>query len=647
MSKSVVKSTQIYYKSLDSAISKGFLEVGSDLTMKAFDKVKRLASDGLQVRSWVSLDSAQKSSIKMYSAGLAHEPLTEHNRATKRHGLVRAGERFMREFARLDGFNRIHTHMITLTLPNCNKGDLEDAVKDLSSKRRSLSMWLNDPKGNPLSVPVVGTLSAIEITVNRDKKKQKNSYGLYHPHLHLLLAVDGKLAYKKRLLTSKAYKTVRAVPADYATIMDKWGSFFADAELSSKAQFGEETYAKDGGTCSDAILEAVKYVSKSNDYLPSDYEDDWEVSIFAEVFKTIKGLRAHTTGGYWRDGKTLANRLDQKGWLTPFTVAFDMADKRAVTSIYDALTISTELKSGVVGHSHKLTPEELLYYNRDFLSKASFGFPMSKVVAKGSEKGRKALEVMQAIEKRYKMQVGTVDGLLDRLFDQTKFTKAKWHDFSQRLLRMDKDDDNYKKVAELESVNRRAFEAMSALSDAVGDYRTEHKGTDTVIYTRQYHTGLQTTILLTYLADIYYRSGKDKLDASDALTLVKHVFPDVSPISVGIEKECTEFVGSLYEDVKGAYDWHVKTLATDVLASPAGFVNRWYNAWLGTDDGVSYHNVGYRWDLAYIFGNVVDRVYRDGFGPIANSYNYDEHKVEIKISYNRKDKFEGFLASYK
>lgn len=652
MSKLVIKNTQAYYKSVESAVSKGFLQVGEDLTEKSFAGVKRLASDGLQVRSWVSLDSAQKSSIKLYSAGLAHEPLTEHNRATKRHGLVRAGERFMHEFARLDGYEDVHTHMITLTLPNCNKGDLEDTVKDLSSKRWALSKWLNDPKGNPLSVPVVGTLSAIEITVNKDQKKQKNTHGLYHPHLHLLVAVNGKLDYKKRLLTSKGYKTTRAVPGDYATIMDKWGGFFADNALSSKAQFGEETYSKNGGTSSDAILEAVKYVSKSFDYVASDYEDDWEVSVFAEVFKTIKGLQAHTTSGYWRDGKTLANRLDQKGWLAPFTVAFDMADKRAVTSIYDAFTISTESKAGVLSYSHKLTAEEMLYYNRNFLSKASFGFSMASVVERGTEKSRKALKVMQAIEKRYKMQVGTVAGLLDRLIDQTKFTKAKWHDFSQRLLRMDKDDDDYKKVAELEAVNRRAFEAMSALSDAVGDYLTEQRQknagwdveNDVAIYTEPY--GLNGTILLTYLADIYQQSGKDELDAKDALALVRSSSPNISGDDF-LEKEYQRRVVSVYSYVKGCYDWYVKTLPADVLASPAGFVDRCLKASLGESKGLSYRKAGdtSARDLAHVLGDVGGCI-RVDYTPNMVKENA-VYYVKIDISYNRKEKFEEFLASYK
>lgn len=123
---------------------------------------------------------------------IAHAPLKELNESSQRTAKMRTALDVtkmlqLREY----GDATLHAAMATFTIPNCNKGGLNDAVSEMSKLISKLlkalkdgtnnhnGLQLYDYNGNP--VPFIGGLMTIEITINQVKLHDMDSNGLFHP----------------------------------------------------------------------------------------------------------------------------------------------------------------------------------------------------------------------------------------------------------------------------------------------------------------------------------------------------------------------------------------------------------------------------------------------------------------------------------
>lgn len=137
---------------------------------------------------------------------------------------------------------------VTLTCRNCDGEDLSDTIdqlfaglKRLSERKAVKSVWR-------------GMIRTLEVTHNVDP--QSTSYDTYHPHLHLMVAVDE--SYYKRGYISK--------PMLRAMWRDCMGLDY-DPQVDIRACYDATPHA---------VAECSKYACKAKDYL---IMDDWELTI--------------------------------------------------------------------------------------------------------------------------------------------------------------------------------------------------------------------------------------------------------------------------------------------------------------------------------------------------------------------------------
>lgn len=245
---------------------------------------------------------------------IAHAPLRELNEASERTSkmmtvLDTTKMLQLKEF----GSSELHAVMATFTIPNCDKGTLDDAIsemsklisklvkalKDASNNQNGLQLY--DDDGNP--VQFVGALMTIEVTINQKKLHSMDPDGLFHPHVHLVLLTSDDLDEidgRKRLF-------------------NYWQGLNSNYVLSPDAFNLEHAY--DNGETDDAriVSEATKYAAKPSMYkiLPTIKNtqnmktyDQFSLETFVELFKAIKGRQLKRNYGLLLEATGFIN------WIT-------------------------------------------------------------------------------------------------------------------------------------------------------------------------------------------------------------------------------------------------------------------------------------------------------------------------------------------
>ena len=153
---------------------------------------------------------------------------------------------------------------LTLTIPNCSGSDLSKTVV------RLYHAWSKLRKRKRFSDSVCGYFKALEIT--RNTNKRSGSYGTYHPHFHVILAV------KKDYFTSDDY-------IKRSEWLDMWRSCYGDNSITQLDV--RKCYSKNKKrgfkSLSSAVVEGAKYAVKPSSYL-GNVDKKGNFTPFAESF---------------------------------------------------------------------------------------------------------------------------------------------------------------------------------------------------------------------------------------------------------------------------------------------------------------------------------------------------------------------------
>lgn len=174
-----------------------------------FTSKRRLAFEGgLLLRKSTSThhvvssrDFSTSKVIDVYSTGDHHEPIQEANDASRLINQRRTELALAQAFIDQTEDVPLRAYMLTVTVPNCDQGDLAGTVSALSSNLSALMKAVKDSQkrhgrfyATALDggrADIYGSLISQEITVNPDRLKKCDAHGLFHPHAHLiLLTVD-------------------------------------------------------------------------------------------------------------------------------------------------------------------------------------------------------------------------------------------------------------------------------------------------------------------------------------------------------------------------------------------------------------------------------------------------------------------------
>lgn len=329
---------------------------------------------------------------------IAHSPLRELNEASKRtQTMVKVLDTAKQLQEIRSGSSEFYSYMTTLTIPNCDKDELNQVVGSMSTRitavikalqdgyRNGNGLRLVDHSGRP--VQILGAIVKIEITINQAKLKSCDSQGIFHPHIHIVLITANELALgpSRRIL------------------FHYWRNKNSDMVLSRKAFNFKKAYSKnqmDSDDTTSIVAEATKYATKPTMYklLPTikdsnnlTDDDQFKLEIFCEVFKTIKGRQLSRSYGLIRDSTGFVNFL-KNGIMVKYTGNNPMHGKHERISIFDAfmfgnyynnkqihvpdiMTTRNELIPGGNFNQVSLSDDELLYANKGLLSGATWELP--------------------------------------------------------------------------------------------------------------------------------------------------------------------------------------------------------------------------------------------------------------------------------
>lgn len=166
---------------------------------------------------------------------------------------------------------------LTLTIPSVSASGLSAAIDKLM-KGFSILM-----KKTRLKKAVCGFYRALEVT--RNNNSFSKSYGLYHPHFHIVFAVH-----------KRYFK-------DYYISQPEWLQMWRDCvnDQSITQVDVRRVYDKDcsAGSLSSAVAEVAKYAVKSSDYL---FEDNPVLTdeIVGTLSSALAGRRLVSFGGCFR-----------------------------------------------------------------------------------------------------------------------------------------------------------------------------------------------------------------------------------------------------------------------------------------------------------------------------------------------------------
>lgn len=159
----------------------------------------------------------------------------------------------------------------TFTAPNCEQTELNE---EITKYNKALSKMFKDEKYNFIQ----GYIRKLEITYNSDTSSK--SYGTFHPHFHILIAIN------------KSYFGRKYVPKQ--VWLADWRKAMNDSSITQidikKVSVGRKN------NIDKSILELTKYITKNFDFYS-------ESEVFENFYKGSKGKQMFAFSGIFREAK--------------------------------------------------------------------------------------------------------------------------------------------------------------------------------------------------------------------------------------------------------------------------------------------------------------------------------------------------------
>jgi plasmid rolling circle replication initiator protein Rep len=166
---------------------------------------------------------------------------------------------------------------LTLTVPNVKGDELDSSIKKYNKAFKKLM------ERREVENIVKGYIRKLEVTYNSDKTSE--SYNTYHPHFHVVLAVD------KSYFTSRNYIN-----------HDRWLNLWREATRDFSITQVDVRKAKINDY--KEVYELAKYSAKDTDYLINR-------EVFTIFYKALKGKQILVFSGLFKD----AHKMYQNGEL--------------------------------------------------------------------------------------------------------------------------------------------------------------------------------------------------------------------------------------------------------------------------------------------------------------------------------------------
>ena len=171
---------------------------------------------------------------------------------------------------------------LTLTAPNVKGDKLEEEIRKYNKSFDKLM------KRNEVKNIVKGYIRKLEVTYNSDMSSK--SYDTYHPHFHVVIAVD------RSYFTSRNYIN-----------RDRWLELWQEA--TGDSSITQVYVRKSKANNLKEVYELAKYSAKDSDYLISR-------PVFETFYKALKGKRFIVYGGLFSE----ANIMYENGELDCYKV---------------------------------------------------------------------------------------------------------------------------------------------------------------------------------------------------------------------------------------------------------------------------------------------------------------------------------------
>ena len=204
---------------------------------------------------------------KLFSAnfcGNRYCPICSRNKSLKDARDVKIITEYLRDL----GFEFLFA---TFTAPNCSQEELKE---EITAYNKALERMFKRQKYNFIK----GYIRKLEITFNNDKNSK--SYGTFHPHFHVLIAID-KSYFGRKYVSKQEW------------LID-WQKAMRDSSITQvdikKVSLGRKN------NIDKSILELTKYITKDFDFYS-------EVDVFENFYKGTKGKRIFAFSGIFKDAK--------------------------------------------------------------------------------------------------------------------------------------------------------------------------------------------------------------------------------------------------------------------------------------------------------------------------------------------------------
>lgn len=212
---------------------------------------------------------------------------------------------------------------LTLTTPNVEGAYLDSSIRNYNKSFERLM------KRKEVKCVVKGYIRKLEVTYNSDKTSK--SYDTYHPHFHVVLAVN------------KSYFTDK----NYYINHDRWLNLWREATGDYSITQVDVRKAKINDY--KEVYELAKYSAKDTDYLINR-------EVFTAFYKALKGKQVLVFSGLFKD----AHKMYQNGELDLYkqvdTIEYAyMVNYNWLKDKYDTLNI------------RELTEEEKQKFNKNLI----------------------------------------------------------------------------------------------------------------------------------------------------------------------------------------------------------------------------------------------------------------------------------------
>lgn len=204
---------------------------------------------------------------KLFSAnfcGNRYCPICSKNKSLKDARDVKIITEYLRDL----GFEFLFA---TFTAPNCSQEELKE---EITAYNKALERMFKRQKYNFIK----GYIRKLETTYNDDK--QSKSYGTFHPHFHVLIAID-KSYFGRKYVSKQEW------------LID-WQKAMRDSSITQvdikKVSLGRKN------NIDKSILELTKYITK-------DFSFYSEIDVFESFYKGTKGKRMFAFSGIFKDAK--------------------------------------------------------------------------------------------------------------------------------------------------------------------------------------------------------------------------------------------------------------------------------------------------------------------------------------------------------